>query len=278
LRFVETGNTAFIATKTISSKLMAHLYAPGRCSDSLWDDYHFYWDSARTRLSLKEPLPGVSTPLQYIRRNARDYYYWHYIDTSVFCPAQPNRILGFLNDTMVNFAAFPFGEGHFLFHTTPLAFTNYQLLQPEVRAYIEGVLAHLPEGPVYWDTHSQISEDVGRRRNSQDGMGRDLPKDHPLKYILAQPALAWAWYLLLALALLWIIFRGKRRQRIQPVLTGHENTSVPLRICIFAAAITGVRRKLRCGCLPVGFGNATMWHCCSTNGAFRAPMMLFSSG
>ena len=67
-------------------------------------------------------------------------------------------------------------------------------------------------------------EAVARRRN-RSGESRSLDDDHTLSYILKQPALAWAWYLLVGLALTWLIFRAKRRQRPIPVLPKNENSS-----------------------------------------------------
>jgi len=37
--------------------------------------------------------------------------------------------------------------------------------------------------------------------------------------------LAWAWYLIAAMAITWLIFRAKRRQRVIPVLPKNENSS-----------------------------------------------------
>ncbi|MEK7253809.1 MAG: hypothetical protein AAB316_03635, partial [Bacteroidota bacterium] len=48
----------------------------------------------------------------------------------------------------------------------------------------------------------------------------------PFQYILNQPPLAWAWYILLGLAVFYLAFRAKRRQRIIPVLEYNTNTSL----------------------------------------------------
>ncbi|MBK6839709.1 MAG: hypothetical protein IPG90_16740 [Bacteroidetes bacterium] len=45
-------------------------------------------------------------------------------------------------------------------------------------------------------------------------------------YILSQDSLRWAWYLVLALTILYMIFFGKRRQRIIPILEPKKNTSL----------------------------------------------------
>ncbi|MEO6039935.1 MAG: hypothetical protein ABIQ93_16095, partial [Saprospiraceae bacterium] len=76
----------------------------------------------------------------------------------------------------------------------------------------------------WWDDLSQVPEAVARRRN-RGTRGSGLDDEHPLTFILQQPALAWAWYLLAAMAGAWLFFRAKRRQRIIPVLPKNENSS-----------------------------------------------------
>lgn len=221
LQFVAYGNTAFIASKTIPSDLMSNLY-DFACYDLEWDDYLFLEDSV-VALTLREPrdtAPGRITARFAVQNQASEYN-WHYIDENFFCDSVPHQPLGYLNDTLVNFAEFPYGQGRFLLHTNPLVFTNYSLLRPATRAYAVGVLSWLPEGDIYWDAVSRVPEAAARRRNRS----AYVDEEHPLTFILRQPALAWTWYLLAALAGIWLIFRAKRRQRIIPVLPKNENSS-----------------------------------------------------
>lgn len=220
LQFVHSGNTALISSKTIPFDLMFKLYFE-ECEEAVWGDYASFRDTF-VRASLGEPTLSNPASLHFSKQNRPFDYSWHYIESQFFCDAQPQRALGYLNDSLVNFAEFPFGSGRFLLHTNPLVFSNYSLLRPETRPYVSGVLSWLPEGDIYWDAVSRIPEQVGRRRNQSD---RNLPEEHLLTYILQQPPLAWAWYLLFILAGLWLVFRAKRRQRVIPVLPKNENSS-----------------------------------------------------
>jgi hypothetical protein len=157
-------------------------------------------------------------------QNRPQTYNWHYIESYAFCDSLPQFPLGYVNGNSINFASFPCGKGRFLLHTTPLAFSNFSLLRPETRPYAEGVWSHLSEGNIYWDAVSRVPESVGRRRNGSMS-NRGLADEHPLTFILKQPALAWAWYLLAGTAGLWLLFRAKRRQAIIPVLKKNENSS-----------------------------------------------------
>ncbi len=223
LDFVQRGNTALISSKTIPFDLMFHLYFK-ECNNNGWDDYSIYEDSA-VSLSLRQPrLPADSVSCYYAKQNKSQSYRWHYIENWFFCDSLLHQPLGYMGEK-INFATFPFGKGRFLLHTTPISFSNFSLLRDELRQYAEGVLSYLPPGDLYWDAVSRVPEAVGRRHNDRNTSRRTLDENHPLSYILKQPALAWAWYLLIGMAMAWLFFRGKRRQKIIPVLAKNENSS-----------------------------------------------------
>lgn len=223
LSFVAAGNTALLSSKTIPFDLMFHLYYQ-ECEDAEWSDYEML-EGKMMSVSLLEPELPRPVLLFYARQNVPEKYRWSYIEPWFFCDSLPHRPLGYLSDSLVNFAEFPYGAGRFLLHTTPIAFSNFHLLRPESRPYAESVLSYLPEGNIYWDASSRIPEAVGRRRNRDGGGSHEQEAEQPLAYILKQPPLAWAWYLLLGLAALYVLFRAKRRQRIIPVLAKNENSS-----------------------------------------------------
>ena len=54
----------------------------------------------------------------------------------------------------------------------------------------------------------------------------DEAEQTPLRYIISQPPLRWALYTLLAGALLFLIFEGRRRQRVIPIEKAPENHSL----------------------------------------------------
>lgn len=223
LKFVEAGNTAFISSKTIPFDLMNYVYFD-ECEDAPWGDYGSVEDT-QALVSLRTPtLPDSLVRYYFAVQNKPVSYRWNHIEHYAFCDSLPQFPLGYLNRQWVNYAAFPYGKGRFLLHTTPLAFTNFSLLRTETRPYVEGVLSHLSEGNIYWDAVSRVPESVGRRRNGSMG-NRNLDDEHPLTFILKQKALAWAWYLLAGTTALWIFFRAKRRQAIIPVLKKNENSS-----------------------------------------------------
>lgn len=226
LAFVENGNTALLSSKTIPFDLMFHLYFR-ECADAEWNDYEKKRDSV-VQVSLRQPALPAPVSLHFAWQNTPKAYQWSFMEADFFCDSLPQRPLGYLNDSLINFAEFPYGKGRFLLHTTPIAFSNYQLLRPEARSYAEGILSHLQNGDIYWDATSRVPEMVARQRNNRNNGGsyaRDLEAEHPFSYILKHPSLAWAWYLLIGLSLAYLVFRAKRRKRIIPVLPKNENSS-----------------------------------------------------
>ena len=124
------------------------------------------------------------------------------------------RKLGFMTDRkekkQINFIAVPFRKGLIYIYTSPEIFTNYQLLEAENTNYINTLISYLPEAPVYFNRN--VKQDPNLTNS-------------PLRFILSQPALKWAWYLGLTGIGLFMYFNGKRRQRIIPEIPEKTNTT-----------------------------------------------------
>ena len=167
-----------------------------------------------------ETLPIFKT---FKNTNARNRS-WYYLHDSISCIANNEiEVLGYLDDEKVNFFELPYKEGSFFIHTNPLVFTNEHMLYDQNIEYITGVLSTCSQENWYWDEYSRTDISRGKRRNGKQNY---LSSKGPLSYILNQAPLAWAWYCLLAMGLLFLLFRAKRKQRVIPVLVENENTSL----------------------------------------------------
>ncbi|UOB18043.1 DUF4350 domain-containing protein [Abyssalbus ytuae] len=112
----------------------------------------------------------------------------------------------------VNFIKVKIGNGNLFLNTVPQAFTNYYLLNKNAQ-YVANCFSYLNEGTVYWDDYKKT--------------GRELQViDSPMRFVLKQESLKWAYYLLIISLILFMIFRAKREQRIIPVVKPLENSSV----------------------------------------------------
>ncbi|MEM8525246.1 MAG: DUF4350 domain-containing protein [Bacteroidota bacterium] len=246
--FVARGNQAFIFSRYLPSNLSTDLFETD-CfygyydydyyedvyeeEDPLyqqyWNGFSYYMDTLVsinfTHSNLTEDTAFVFRHLQ--RKSKAEQRSWYYMTEDSFCETGDSlpTTLGTYMDSLVNFARVEYGDGYFYFHTMPSLFTNIHLLEEGGKKYAAKTLSHLEEAPILWDVKSKIPE-----RGGGDGFSnlfnRRLSEDNPLQYILSQPPLAWAWYILLSLGLLYLIFRAKRRQRMIPVLERNENTSL----------------------------------------------------
>lgn len=228
LRFVERGNRAFIACPFVPTSLLDSI-SRGECLSFYGEDstnqvpYDIYFTDTSANLNFQHPAlwDSAGYDYRYLVVRQPEQYEWTYLPENIFCDSQTVfTSLGLLNNAQFNFAKATYGRGEFLLHTTPLAFTNLFVVEKKGLDYASKSFSHLKTGPIYWD--ERPLDPFGDQAGG-GGMGE---KQSPLRYILSQPALAWAWYILLGMAVLYLIFRAKRRQRVIPVLEKNTNTSL----------------------------------------------------
>jgi len=111
-----------------------------------------------------------------------------------------------------NFLRYQVGDGHITLHAAPLVLSNYFLLQPGNQEYLDAIWHSLPAGieQVYWNEYYK------RTGEDQSDFG----------VLMRYPATRNALLLALLGLLLYVLFEGKRRQRILPVVAPLENSSV----------------------------------------------------
>jgi hypothetical protein len=192
LYHVETGNTVFISATTM----------PDILKDSLKFEVMLR-NNIVTKL--KSTLVNSSTNFEF-DKGATDYYFSKFDKNTT-------KILGNIHDgkyTLPNFIEIKYGEGKFLLHLQPIAFTNYYLLKNNYK-YIESVCSYIDSETIYW---------------SVEGIEESSITGSPLRFIFSQPALKWAWYLGLFGIIIFMLFNAKRRQRVIPITEPVKNTTI----------------------------------------------------
>lgn len=101
-------------------------------------------------------------------------------------------------------------SGAFFIHTNPFAFSNYHLLNGR-EDYAATVLSFIPPSAYIWDEYYK----AGRKVITS-----------PLRFILTNAPLRWAFYIALISLAIYVIFQGKRRQRVIPVIEPVKNSTV----------------------------------------------------
>lgn len=133
----------------------------------------------------------------------------------------PNiKVLGYFvykNKKYPNFIEISTKKSKYYITTAKLPFTNLYLKEDkQARRYTEKVFAYLPaDRPTIW-----------KNGNFPDEENETEYGENSLSFILKNKQLAWGWRILLFTFILYIVFEGKRRQRIIPVIEKLKNTSV----------------------------------------------------
>ncbi|GAB4329921.1 MAG: hypothetical protein OHK0038_04080 [Flammeovirgaceae bacterium] len=199
LKMVNQGAAAFISAHYFSDKLCDTLgFRTGFAGFYLEEETA----NPEGAYLLHKQLPQKTF---YFKRGIISYSYLTTIPAS-------SDILGKKTDSSPNFIRVKYGNGYFLIHTAPLAFTNYAILSDDNRDYASAVFSCLPKSfVIMWDEYYKI----GREEIST-----------PLRFILSKEALKWAYYTTIISLLLFVIFRARRKQRIIPELPPLQNTSL----------------------------------------------------
>lgn len=208
LKYVNEGNEAFIAATNFGSYLSDTLNLAVTSLFSIQED--------TLLLQLTNPT--------FQERNyslSRGSYQTHFtsLDTlnTVVLGHISNAEIKEIQDTVPrgrkkdpNFIKVRYGKGHFFLNTSPQAFTNYYMLKGS-HEYVANSLSYLKNRTTYWDDYKK----AGR-----------IVINSPMRFVLNQPALSWAYYLTVIGILVFVLFKAKREQRIIPVIEPLQNSSV----------------------------------------------------
>lgn len=122
----------------------------------------------------------------------------------------------------VNFVRFSIGEGYLYYNLLPELFTNSFLSKKEYLPYFNNVFAHFETDKIIWASDI-LRKAAPRKLNAKEI--EDAPIVSSMEFIYKQTNLRNAWYVMLLGGLVFIVFKGKRKQRIVPVLPKAENNS-----------------------------------------------------
>jgi hypothetical protein len=214
LTFMRNGNDVFISSLSYPEELINSIYS-SECDNEIY--YQSNKELDATLNFYHDTLKRESGYSYVFRYGAKDMpYFWQSLDKSAFCESTKSLIpLGYQQPDRVNFFKLQYGKGNLYVHTNPIVFTNYFITKPDKLEYASSVFSHLKGIDIVWDEYSKVpfirNNDV---------------YNSPLYFILQQPSLKYAWWLLLISVMLYVLFAAKRTQRIIPVLEPKSNTSL----------------------------------------------------
>ena len=213
-RFIEEGGNVFIASQQPPEELLDAVYFK-ECGRQIGFKIN---NTSKVDLNFFHDRLKADKPVSYSYRFIYDdlIYRWHYFNQNIFCDStKALAALGQMDKEKVNFIRIQAGAGSLYLHSNPLVFTNYFLANREKAGYASAVFSHLDGRDLIWDEFSKIP--TYPNSNSYDS---------PLYYILQQPSLKYAWWLMLVTVALYVYFASKRKQRPIPVREPKRNTSL----------------------------------------------------
>lgn len=172
----------------------------------------------------RETMKWKSRTLGYQPRN---YAVFHPLVTSHFrvekkpkhgTIGKPIDQQAFNKDDYPLVVTFRHGKGFITFASVPLLFTNYAVVDEDEQhrktiGFTLRCLSPLKQLPVV-------------RTEAYCPAAEEETEQTPLRYIISQPPLRWALYTLMIGALLFLVFEGRRRQRVIPIEKAPENHSL----------------------------------------------------
>lgn len=206
LAYVASGNTVFMAVNSFSYFL----------ADTLNIEIESFYGLQEDTVKVSLTHPKFKNPFYFSR--GYDKSHFTSVDTANttilgYVDYETENYLDVNKNTKhheVNFIKTTFGDGAFYISTIPQAYTNYYLKQGN-KDYVAQTFSYLNDNQLYWDNFKKDGRKV---------------VNSPLRFVLNEKALKWAYYLVIGGLLLFMIFKAKREQRIIPIISPKENTSV----------------------------------------------------
>ena len=168
------------------------------------------YETAHPVASLSVKIPEKEN--QYVYEKGFDTAYFSNYDEKT------TEVLGNLkynDEKKPNFLKIYYGEGYFLLHSEPIAFTNYHMLKKNHHQYVTDVFSYLNPENIIWDNHRMFKRQTGERNDGGFFNG--------LSFIMKHEALRYAFLLLVVMGILYLIFNSKRRQKAVPILLPYTN-------------------------------------------------------
>ena len=199
LKYVQKGNTVFLASFRINKKLLDTLGLKMQIFPRLVE---------KDSTSVNFVNPSLKAKENYkFKRSTIDGFF------NEVKKKDSTVVLGITQDSMPDFVKIQFGEGFFLLHAAPLCFSNYFMLYENNHDYLSKALSYISPAvtTLHWDEYYKTGREGANT---------------PLRFFLSNSFLRWALWLTIIAFVIFVLFEMKRRQRIIPVIQPFRNTTL----------------------------------------------------
>ncbi len=201
LDYISKGNTALLSAHYFGGQLADTLNL--QTTDPLFGNQEITLPGDTTFLHFVNPLLDTTHRIRYRNDQVRNHF-------SAFDTTQTTVVATNAQQKPVTLNV-ALGKGHLYLNCTPMVFTNINLLSHDNDAFASTSLSYLHSITLNWTAFYQL----GRMEAAT-----------PLRFILTKEPLAWAYYLIIAALLLFILFEVKRKQRVIPIVLPPRNTTM----------------------------------------------------
>ena len=201
LALIENGTTAFISSSNFSGTFADTLGLV--TGDAFFQGENRFDQNDSASLHFVSPVMDTSRQFRY--KQASIYNYFRKIDSVNATVLVKND---FNQPATVRISR---GKGTLILNCTPIVFTNIYLLANKNHDFVATSLSYLPAKGTY--------------RTEFYHLGR-MESATPLRYILTNEPLRWAYYISIFTLLLFMTFEARRKQRIIPIIRPLANTTL----------------------------------------------------
>lgn len=215
--FTARGNRVLISSSS-PANLLRERFSDCLPNDSASRRYTDYFRAKTAYLSLKKFRNDTALPLRYMVRDEKLRFPWPYFDLQECESAEAITLGTFkaIDRNFVNFIRINNGDGAYYLHATPLLFTNYHFQRKADFEHTQKLLSMIPKVDILYYEPDYFTPATAA--NNQPPIS-----ESPLRFILANPPLKWAWYLIIALTVIYVFNTVRRRQKAIPVFSLPQN-------------------------------------------------------
>ena len=223
LEFTDRGNTLFISAEFLPNRLLKELFLN-------YNEHRYFGYTNDSLVTLTLVDNGFNDEYEIFNevKGKLQTKRWYNINYGVQY-SHDGRIIGKAGFRPC-FLEFQYGDGKILIHTIPQAFTNKHLSDDLGKKYIESVLSYFSKSTILFDNYTHYAYDDGTMEfdpgNVSDNNGRYLNDHTTLDFLLNNLPLRWGYFIILVGILLFVIFSGKREQKIMPTISSNDNSSL----------------------------------------------------
>lgn len=207
MRYISQGNYAVVSAENFSTSFLDSLGLKINRRFSLRAG-----DSGM--INFVNPVLRSKKPFTFLRFTLDQYF--SRVDTA------KTTVLGVNDRDQCDFIKITHGRGQLLLHTSPVCFSNFFILFQSNALYTARALSYIPAeiSKIYWDEYYKAP---------------DKRASTPLRFFLQNEYLRWALRLVMGGLIIYVLFQMKRRQRVIPVITPLQNSSLD-----FIKTVSGV--------------------------------------